>query len=446
LLLQDDPEIHQLIKTKEKDRYVQIREIVDTAKKSITGTFEYGISVQRQEMSVKIIKKVLSVPVRIGQTVAETLSRLTMSMWVGIPVLLLVLYFGLYQLVGKFAAGTLVDLLENKLFGEFVLPPVNKLFTAMIPWDIIRQLFIGEYGMITLGLRYAIAIILPIVTTFFFVFAVIEDTGYLPRLAMLIDRIFKIIGLSGRAVIPMVLGLGCGTMATLVTRTLPTKRERVIATLLLAVAVPCSAQLGVIMALLSRNTGSLVVWAGVLIFVYLVVGTAAAKLIPGEPPMFFMEIPPLRLPKIGNLLIKTYSRMVWYFEEIFPVFILASILIWFGQIIGLFDLLVKMLRYPVNWVGLPDQAAVSYLFGFFRRDYGTAGLYDLNKAGLLTPNQLVVSMVIMTLFLPCIAQFLVTIKERGIKTGITIALFTFVVAFSVGYVLNMFLNVTGINL
>jgi hypothetical protein len=123
-------------------------------------------------------------------------------------------------------------------------------------------LLIGEYGVISLGLRYAIAIILPIVTTFFLAFALIEDSGYLPRLAMLIDRLFKLIGLSGRAVIPIVLGFGCDTMATLVTRTLETRRERLIATFLLALAIPCSAQLGVILGLLGGHSLAVGIWVG----------------------------------------------------------------------------------------------------------------------------------------------------------------------------------------
>jgi len=147
--------------------------------------------------------------------------------------------------------------------------------------------------MLTLGVRYAVAIILPIVGTFFFVFAIIEDSGYLPRLAMLIDRVFKKIGLSGRAVIPMVLGLGCSTMATMVTRTLPTKRERIMATILLVLAIPCSAQLGVLFTLLVQYPNALMVWGFVIITIFLLVGYLGAKLLPGNPPIFFMEVPPV---------------------------------------------------------------------------------------------------------------------------------------------------------
>jgi ferrous iron transport protein B len=360
--------------------------------------------------------------------------------------LLLVLYFGLYKFVGQFGAGTLVNFIEADIFERHINPYIAKLFANYVPWQVVRELFVGEYGMVTLGLRYAVALILPIVTTFFIVFAIIEDTGYLPRLALLIDRLFKKIGLTGRAVIPMVLGLGCDTMATMVTRTLPSKRERIIATILLALAVPCSAQLGVILALLSGNAAALWIWAFIVVLVFLLIGFLSSKILPGDAPSFYMEIPPLRLPKISNVIIKTYTRVKWYFIEIFPMFILASFLIWLGLLSGAFDLLTKAIEYPVHWAGLPDKAAVSFLFGFFRRDYGAGGLYYMQKEGLLNGNQLLVACVTLTLFLPCIAQFLMNVKERGLKTGVAISAFILVFSFSVGAAVNAILNVLGVHL
>ena len=153
----------------------------------------------------------------------------------------IVLYYGLYQFVGVFGAGTLVDFLEGTLFEEHFNPWITGIVKDVLPWPVVQELFVGEYGIITMGLRYAIGIILPIVATFFLFFSILEDSGYFPRLALLVDRLFKRIGLTGRAVIPMVLGFGCDTMATMVTRTLETVRERIIATLLLSLAIPCSA-------------------------------------------------------------------------------------------------------------------------------------------------------------------------------------------------------------
>ncbi|MCG6990026.1 MAG: ferrous iron transport protein B, partial [Gemmatimonadetes bacterium] len=310
-------------------------------------------------------------------------------------------------------------------------------------WPWFRDLYVGPYGMITLGIRYAVAIILPLVGTFFLFFSVLEDSGYFPRLALLVDRLFKRIGLSGRAVIPIVLGFACDTMATMVTRTLETKRERVLATLLLALAIPCSAQLGVILAILSGQPLALGVWAFALIATFLVVGWLSARLLPGESAPFHMELPPLRWPRVGNVLMKTYSRMQWYFLEVLPLFLLASVILWAMDLTGLFRVVVDGLTPLVRALGLPAQTATVFLFGFFRRDYGAAGLFDLNRQGLLDPVQLTVAAVTLTLFVPCIAQFLMMLKERGWKTAVGMFALITPLAFGVGFVLNIGLRAFG---
>jgi len=159
--------------------------------------------------------------------------------------------------------------------------------------------------------------------------------------------------------------------------------------------------------------------------------------------MFYMEVPPLRLPKVSNIFIKTYMRVVWYLKEIVPIFIVASVLIWIGQVTGIFDWCISLLKYPVQLMGLPPEAASVFLLGFFRRDYGAAGLYDLNNAGALTGVQLVVASVALTLFLPCIAQLLMNIKERGIKTGLLISAITVLFSFGVAFTLNAVLQAVG---
>jgi ferrous iron transport protein B len=286
--------------------------------------------------------------------------------------------------------------------------------------------------------------VLPLVGAFFLMFAVMEDSGYLPRLALLVDRVFKRLGLSGRAVIPIVLGLGCDTMATLVTRVLDTRRQRVIATFLLALAVPCSAQLGVIIGLLSRHPMGMAIWGGVVLGVFLLSGFLAARLLPGEEARFYLEIPPMRWPSLRNVVLKTFARVRWYAAEVIPLFLLASVVIWIGELTHLFRLAVAALRPAVNLIGLPDQAAEAFLFGFFRRDYGAAGLYDLRHA--MNGLQLLVATTTMTIFVPCIAQFSVTLKERGWKTALAITAFIFPFAFLVGGLLNGLLTALGVTL
>src|SRR5690606_37604979 len=178
-----------------------------------------------------------------------------------------------------------------------------------------------------------------------------------------------------------------------------------------------------ILALLAVHPGALWVWGFVMVSVFLLIGWLAAQVVPGEKASFYMDVPPLRLPRLRNVIFKTWKRVVWYFKETFPLFILASVLIWVGQITGLFQIAMKGLAVPVSWIGLPESASEIFLFGFFRRDYGAAGLYDLAKGGALTGVQLAVAAVALTLFLPCIAQFLINVKERGWKTGFGIAAF-----------------------
>ncbi len=445
LLLQGDPEIEREVREKEAD-YKSIQRIIVETRAGYSQPLSYIIALSRQQAARRIVDATVTARDKTSQGFAERLSRIMMNPVTGIPILLLVLYFGLYQFVGVLGAGTLVNFIEGTVFGKWINPWATNWIISVIPWKVLQDLFIGEYGIITLGLSYAFAIILPIVGTFFIVFSIIEDSGYLPRLAMLIDRVFKVIGLTGRAVIPMVLGFGCDTMATIVTRTQETKRERLITTLLLALAIPCSAQLGVIFAILSGNALALLIWAGVIALVLLLVGYLAAKVIPGEKASFYMEVPPLRLPKISNVLVKTYTRLQWYLTEVLPFFILASVLLWLGKLTGVFDFIISGLEPVVKFIGLPPEAAAVFLYGFFRRDFGAAGLYDLHSSGIIVGVPLVVAAVTLTLFIPCIAQFSVMLKERGIRTALAIALFIFPFAFFVGFILNLILTTARVSL
>ncbi len=443
LLLQGDEEVAALVRHQESDNAQAIEQAVREIAFVRRESFHLDLSMERKEIVRKAVQGVVQIPAERRETWGERLSRLAVRPVTGVPLLLIALYLGLFKFVGGFGAGTLVDFLEGTLFERYFNPWISGLVINVVPWWPLQELLVGEYGIITLGLRYAVGIILPIVATFFLFFSLLEDTGYFPRLALLVDRIFKRFGLTGRAVIPMVLGFGCSTMATMVTRTLETVRERILATLLLALAIPCSAQLGVIIALLSKVPGGLLVWAGVMTLLFLLVGFAAARLMPGETPMFYMELPPMRLPQLSNILTKTYTRMQWYFLEILPLFVLASVLLWLGKITHFFGTLVNAMQPAMQAIGLPKETAVAFIFGFFRRDYGAAGLYDLQSKGLLNGRQLTVAAVTLTLFIPCVAQFLMMKKERGWKVSVGIFFFVSSLAFGSGYLLNRLLSATG---
>jgi ferrous iron transport protein B len=444
LLLQRDEELQERVRAVEANNAAVIADTVNAVVFARRVDLHLRISLERKRICKGLLDGVVVQREGVRPAFAERLSTLTMNPWTGVPLLLLVLYFGLYKFVGGFGAGTIVDLLEGTIFEEALNPWAIAWFEQHVPWYWLRELVVGEYGLFTLGVRYAVAIVLPIVGTFFIAFAMIEDSGYFPRLAMLVDRVFKRIGLNGRAVIPMVLGFGCDTMATVVTRTLETVRERILATLLLTLAIPCSAQMGVILGLLSGVPGALAVWVVSLTGIFLLVGLLAAKVVPGERPMFYMEIPPMRLPQPRNVLVKTLTRMQWYFLEIFPLFMIASVLLWAGKLSGALAWLVNGMQPVMRLLGLPNETAAAFIFGFFRRDFGAAGLYDLQTNGLLNPVQLTVAAVTLTLFVPCVAQFLIMKKERGWKVSLIIFVLVTALAFAVGWSLNRLLLATGV--
>ena len=439
LLVQGDADVISAVRAGEADGGVRA---VAIAREHGAGFGEppaYRVAVERQHAGEQMAAGVVVPAAGRRAEWGHRLGRLLARPATGIPILLLVIYLGLYQFVGQLGGGTLVDWLEGPVFEQRLNPWFNRLF-AGIPWEPVRSLFVGEFGLLTLGVRYAVAIILPIVGTFFLFFSLLEDSGYFPRLALLVDRLFKRLGLSGRAVIPIVLGFACDTMATMVTRTLETKRERVLATMLLALAIPCSAQLGVILALMAHEPLALGVWSLSVLGTFVVIGALGARVLPGDGPVFHMELPPLRRPRLGNVLTKTLARMQWYFLEVLPLFLLASVFLWAGKLTGLFQVVVGGLKPLVGALGLPIETATIFLFGFFRRDYGAAGLFDLQQQGVLSPIQLTVAAVTLTLFVPCIAQFLMMLKERGAKTAIAMLALITPVAFGAGWLLNLVLR------
>ncbi|MFQ6054557.1 MAG: ferrous iron transport protein B [Methanosarcinales archaeon] len=447
MLLSGDQSLNEMLKIKYgTDKFEKIKDIIKNTQ-SAYKNLSFIIQRKRQEKVEEIVQKVMTVKQKEKKEwlLQEKISKLTMEPLTGIPILIGILYL-LYKFVGVFGAGILVDFIESTVFGEYFNPWITNLLKTYLHVEILQDMLVGKYGLITVGLTYSIAIVLPIVGTFFIAFGILEDSGYFPRLTIMSNRVFKKIGLSGKAVLPMVLGLGCDTMATLTTRILDTRKERVIATLLLALGVPCSAQLGVVLAILaSFSAKALFIVFGVVSMQMLLVGYLASKIIPGERSDFIMEIPPLRVPQISNVLTKTYIRMEWFLFEAVPLFLLGTFILFLLYRLDLLTAIESGFQPIVTgMLGLPRETTEAFLMGFLRRDYGAAGLYKLAEKGLLTPVQIVVSLVVITLFVPCIANFFVMIKERGLKTALSIVAFIFPYALLVGTVLNLVLRILEI--
>ena len=368
---------------------------------------------------------------RLGQYVVDPL-------W-GVPILLGVL-FAIYQFVGVFGATTLVGLLEKDLFEGILNPAMTALVDQLVNWPWLQELLVGKYGLWTMGMTYALALILPIVTTFFIAFGVLEDSGYLPRLSVIANRLFAMIGLNGRAVLPMVLGLGCVTMATLTTRILHSPRERLITIFLLALAIPCSAQLGVVLGMLGAVSFSAVlIWSLAMVGILLLAGFLAARLIPGRRIPLVTELPPMRLPILGNVLKKTGGRLKWYLIEVIPLFLLGTFIMYAMDKTGLLPAIIRAGEPLVSgWLGLPPEASAAFVMGFLRRDFGATGLFAM--AHTLSPIQAVVGMITITLFIPCFASLMMMIKEQGMKVALTMVALIVPFAFFIGGLFNLVLR------
>lgn len=372
--------------------------------------------------------------------------------WItGLPVLLIVLLL-MYEFVGVIGAATMVDALENTIFNTLLTPQLQ----AILPPGIFYDFFVGKYGLISVGFTYALAIVLPIVVTFFIAFGLLEDSGYLPRLAILSDRLFRIMGLNGKAVLPMVLGLGCDTMATMTTRILSTPKERLIATLLLVLGVPCSAQLGVILAISgSLSLGAVLTVFGVVVSQMMLVGFLSAQLIPGRRSDFIFEIPPIRVPSLKNVWNKTRHRLWWYLREALPLFLLGTLILFvldrvrvptpWGRLSGL-ELIENAFAPLVTGVlQLPRQTAQVFILGFLRRDYGAAGLFDMVRSGQMDSVQIVTALIVLTLFIPCVANFFMMIREHGARKSFYMLAFITPFAVLVGAAVNWTLRALGIH-
>ncbi len=422
--------------------------------------------------------------------------KVRLGFWAMHPVkgiaFLAVALFTVFWFVGLFGAGTLVDLLEIGVFKQRIAPlaigavdavlpfphlhdleaistsvavpvtPVHEIElveverTVVVPaysmdpnvtlsWlqriaQFLHDFLVGPFGAVTMAVSYALAIVLPIVTTFFLIFSILEDSGYFSRMAIMVNRVFKIMGLNGKAVLPMILGLGCDTMATMTTRILETRKERLITTMLLALAIPCSAQLGVLLALMATLApASALLWLAMVVGVVLLVGWLTSRLFEGETSEFILEVPPMRRPHLRNVVTKTMARLNWYLKEVIPIFLVGTGILFVLDKMHVLAYLSRLGEPLVSgWLGLPSQMANAFLVGFMRRDFGAVYILDAatGPSPLLTHHQIFVAMVTITLFMPCFANFLMIAKEHGMKVAWSMAGFIFPFAFLVGGVVN----------
>ena len=365
-----------------------------------------------------------------GVDFATRLGRWMLRPATGVPFFLLAVSL-MFYFIGVFVAQDVVGFTEETLMQGYYEPMMRGLVGRYVSEESVLGAFlIGEFGLMTMTVTYVLGLLLPLVVAFYFILSIMEDSGYLPRLATLVDRMMNLIGLNGRAIIPMILGFGCITMATITTRLLGSERERTIATALLGLAIPCSAQLGVIVGLLSGiGAYYTTLYVGILVLVLGVTGRVLSRVLPGETSDLLIDLPPLRLPRLENVLKKMATKSYAFLKEAAPLFALGALIITTLQVTGLLETIQDVLApVTVGILKLPRESANIFIMGMIRRDFGAAGLTDM----AISPEQMLVSLVTITLFVPCIASILVIFKERGRREGLLIWLGSWVAAFVVG--------------
>jgi len=415
LKLEEDPEQRNLIYTERRKR---INEIVETV--------------------LSKTNKGVSISTKIGILLLNPVIGLTVSA---------IILFALYQILGVLVAGNFVDFLENKILLKYYTPWITNVVSLIVPDGAFREILTGEFGLLTMTVQYIIGVLLPLIISFNIFMCILEDSGYLPRLAVLTDRFLAKIGLNGRAVIPIILGFGCITMATISTRILGSNRERIIANTILGLVIPCSAQLGIIVALMAL-AGGFKAWIIYLITIFTVltvIGTVLNKILPGKSSYLLIDLPPMRLPVIKNVFNKTLSKTNHFLKEATPLFFLGAFIVSILKMTGGLKVIQHTLApLTINIMHLPAETANIFIMGLIRRDFGAAGLAEMagmgTHAAILTQAQVLVCLVVITLFVPCIASVIVMFKERGWKEASTIWIGSWIMAFIVGGILSSILG------
>jgi len=364
-----------------------------------------------------------------------TFGDMCTSLSIGIPIACLVLA-AMYYFIGAFGATFLVDTINSRIFEGMLLPAVSHV-TDRLPNPFFRDMIMDpDFGILPTGVFLAMGLVLPVIFCFYIAFGILEDSGYLPRISILLDKVFQKLGLNGKGAIPLVMGFSCVTMALLTTRVLSTEKEKIIASFLLYLCLPCAPLIAVMLIILEKMPSS----ASFAVFIILAVqvliaGYLANRILPGKRTPLFLEIPPMRLPKPWAVLKMAVAKTWFFMLEALPVFVIASAGVFLFERAGGLHLLEHTLGPIIhNVMGLPEKSVQVFIKTMIRRESGATELEHLHH--IYTNLQLVVNLLVMTLVAPCINSFIVLFKERGIKVGLAINLAVFLYAIVLGSIVN----------
>jgi len=435
LLLLNDPYIIDFIKTFDHvtdQNILEIQTCANQTRKEFQGNIARVVNTRRNQWVDDIANEVIIQQNLTPHEFEKTFARLCRTPLTGIPILLFIIYLMYLGVVN--CANVIAEWMDAKLW-----VPIQDLINALVPAGFFNDFLIGDYGVLSLGLANAFITVLPILSVFFLIYNTLEDIGYIPNLCVLTRRFFEKMGLSGESVMPLVLGFGCKTMATLTTKSLQSRRERYIAIYLIAFAIPCAAQMGLNISILGRmGLQAFVIAFSVLIAVEVIAGLILNTVLPYEDKgEFIQELPPIRLPTMKAVLVKTWYRMIWFLEEALPVFIYAALALFILDKTGIL-MASKLFLSPViqGWLGLPLEMVDALILCMARHEAAAGLIIKLIGEGILNFTQCIVAVVITTMFIPCFANIMAMIRELGTFRAIVMAVIINASSFVIAGCLN----------
>jgi ferrous iron transport protein B len=369
------------------------------------------------------------------------LDRMLLNPYSAWPIALLIFFF-MFKFLGIYVAGDLVDYLSSFFDSSYEIA-VFSLVTRHIDSPFLRRVLLGDFGILTMEAKTLFVVLLPLVTAYNAAMSLLEDSGYLPRLTVLTDNFFSRIGLNGKAVIPILLGFGCSTMGILSTRMLETKKDRTIATAIIGIAIPCAAQQGIIIALLS-STNNVKIWL-LYIFIMLAVIFVTGKVLDfflrSRNSHLLMDIPPLRAPSLRNCLRKTLFRSIGFIRGMLVMFTVTYVIMTvLNEFHVLYYIQNSMALIIKNMLNLPRDFANIFVIGMIRKDVASASLLQMSGIGAesaLTSIQILTATVVISLFVPCVNALIVIFKERGWKEAVALWFASFFISVFVGWLLTI---------
>ena len=421
-----------------------INHLVEKIKEAKPSGYEYEDNERWQKIG-GIVDEVQKVTHR-HHTWLERLGDASVKPLTGIPiaVVVMLLAFKVIRFIGE----GLIGYVGEPVFEKLWAPVMMKLSALMGSGGFLHDLVIGQlidgeidfgqsFGLLTTGLFIPIGAVLPYVFAFYVVLSFLEDLGFIPRLAVMVDTLMHKLGLHGFAIVPMLLGLGCNVPGALATRILETRRERFISATILSIAVPCAALQAMVVGLVGEHgLGYLAIIYGTLLAVWVLLGVIFNKTVKGESPEIFLEIPPYRIPYMRSLAKKIWIRIKWFLKEAVPFVLLGVLIVNLLYTFGIIQFVGKITAPVVTHVlGLPQEAVGALIVGFLRKDVAVGMLIPLG----LTIKQLVIASVVLAMYFPCVATFTTLVKELGVVDMLKSATIMIVSSLIVGGLLNLIL-------